>query len=565
MKKIPEEHKYLIANSETYPKDFHCPNPRGWYHSVGNVVATPEGLVAVYRLSDSHCAVYSHIMVAYSDDGGKSWHGHHSISHRNAWWDHCIWIAPQLSRLRDGRLVVICDLGHRTTHHGWPMLSQWQKRPPRGMANYLFWSEDNGRIWSDPIQCDKVGGEPGYVIELSDGTLVYTRTDSAESDAMEDPPLPWGNIYYRNTAVFSDDGGKTWERTSIITDAPSQGDCEVGLVEMEPGHLMAITRIGFGGGQFGQPSRLVHSFDNGRSWEEPSLTPLYAQRPAVHKLQSGKLMVTYRNRWGTPASYAFVWDPNETLKYEPTSFIWDEDRCRIEGEEMVLQTDEGEENQVMFSLYPAIDRRSRVEVEAEVRLDAGETAGCVLYTGCFIRLTSEGILLPDNSGEDNEVDATGKALKGGMERVNQECIPVDTTEWHRYQFVREGGKLSCFVDGELALKRSIKGLESRLVRFGSESRGVSRWKSVKAMIENPDDYSIHWDWKTSMGYPDQFRRDRMVVLDYTGDSGYSNWDQAEDGTIVIVDYTNDDFRNAGWEKGVQPVLKAYLAKEEDLS
>ena len=73
MRKIPDSRKFTIADQSTYPIGFDCPNPRGWYHSVANVADTSEGLVAVYRLSNSHTAVYTHIMVAYSKDGGRTW------------------------------------------------------------------------------------------------------------------------------------------------------------------------------------------------------------------------------------------------------------------------------------------------------------------------------------------------------------------------------------------------------------------------------------------------------------------------------------------------------------
>ena len=57
----------------------------------------------------------------------------------------------------------------------------------------------------------------------------------------------------------------------------------------------------------------------------------------------------------------------------------------------------------------------------------------------------------------------------------------------------------------------------------------------------------------------------MVRLDATADSGYSNWDQLEDGTIVIADYSNDKFRDANWTSSAQPIIKAYIASEEELT
>ena len=57
----------------------------------------------------------------------------------------------------------------------------------------------------------------------------------------------------------------------------------------------------------------------------------------------------------------------------------------------------------------------------------------------------------------------------------------------------------------------------------------------------------------------------MVRLDATSDSGYSNWDQMEDGTIVIADYTNDVFSDAASMSGKQPIIKAFITTEEELT
>ena len=567
MRAVPDDRKFVIADQNCYPADLVCPNPRGWYHSVANVVATPAGLVAVYRLSDSHSAVSTHIMVAYSSDRGRTWHGHHSISSRNVWEHHAVWVAPQLSRLRDGRLVIICDQGHRTSGDDWPRLAFWQ-RPPRGMANFLFWSHDHGRTWSEPVQCDDVGGEPGYVVDLSDGTLVYTRTEPVETDLFETPPPPGNNIYHRNTALFSDDQGRTWTRSATISDDPYHGDAEVGIVELAPGHLLAITRIGFANGTFGQPSRLIHSYDNGKTWEEPQLAPFYGQRTAVHKLKSGKLLVTYRNRWGTFASYAFIWDPAEKLGFEPASFIWDESRCVLDKGHLTLKTEGGPENQVFFSLYPALTGSARVELEAELRLADSSSEGCDLFAGCRVRITPHEVCVTSSSQEEAAFHSTTGSLTNGSELCSRPAhrFQVDATEWRRYKIVRSEGEIAVYVDGRLRLREALNTSGARLVRFGSNLPGVSHWRSVIASVENPHGHSINWSWQADSGaYPDQFRRDRIVRLDATADSGYSNWDQMDDGTIVIADYTNDQFRDANWTTAALPIIKAYIVTEEELT
>ena len=567
MRAVPDDRKCVIADQNSYGAKLVCPNPRGWYHSVANVVATPTGLVAVYRLSDSHSAVCTHIMVAYSSDGGSSWHGHRSISQRNVWEHQSVWVAPQLSRLRDGRLVIICDRGHRTSGDDWPRLAFWQ-RPPRGMANFLFWSDDHGHTWGEPVQCDDVGGEPGYIVELFDGTLVYTRSEPTETDVFECPPPPGYNLYYRNTAVFSDDGGKSWDRTATVSDDPYHGDSEVGIVELEQGHLLAVTRIGFGNGCFGQPSRLIHSYDNGRTWEEPKLAPFNGQRTAVHKLRSGKLLVTYRNRWGTFASYAFIWDPAEELGFEPASFIWDESRCVLDKGHLTLTTDCRPENQVFFSLYPALASGARVELEAELRLADQSSEGCDLFAGCRVRITPQGISMTQSSQEEAAFHSTTGSPGNGNELPSLPAhrIPLDATQWHRYKIVRSEGEIAVYVNGRLRLREPASISGARLVRFGSNLRGVSLWRTVSASVENPHSHSIEWSWRADSGtYPDQFRRERMVRLDATADSGYSNWDQMEDGTVVIADYTNDEFRDANWTSAAQPIIKAYIVSEEELT
>jgi len=567
MREIPDANKFTIAN-ETKG----APNKNGWYTSVLTVVNTPDGLVCVYRRSDSHNCVLGDIMVARSTDKGRTWTDHQSVAHADVWNEGGMWIAPQLSRLKDGRLVIICDFGRRTSNQDYPMLSQWQK-PDRGMSNHLFWSRDNGKTWDGPHKIDDVGGEPSYIIELSDGTLMFTRTESSDTDKIWNPPLPWGGNYYRNAAVVSSDGGKTWARRSVISDDPLQGDAEVGLVEIAPKSLLAVTRIGFGGGSFGQPSRFIYSEDNGQTWGRQTLTPIYGQRTAVHKLQSGKLLVTYRNYWGAPGTYALAFDADEKLPYEPASFLWDEERTTIKDGTMTISTEEGPQKGAIFALYPAQAPDSRVEFEAELRVESADVNGVHISAGCDVKFEPRRISLNNRPSDGFEIDAT---------------------QWHKYRIVREAGTIAIYVDGELKLKKPATGLETRLVRFGNRQAGlwfpatnnpaglqhiigesaapkfkfgnasVSHWRSITVKVENKNDHSIEWKWSARDGYPDQFRRDRIVRLDRNGsfkqgNSGYSGWTQMPDGTIVIADYTN------GNPPAPMPFARAYITTEEFLT
>ncbi len=80
--------------------------------------------------------------------------------------------------------------------------------------------------------------------------------------------------------------------------------------------------------------------------------------------------------------------------------------------------------------------------------------------------------------------------------------------------------------------------------------------TAAALCARAGDVSIDWSWQAADGiYPDQFQRDRVVLLDRSVDSGYSGWCQRPDGGIVIVDYTNRSPRH--WMQPGGPVASAW--------
>jgi hypothetical protein len=528
-----------------------------WYMHSAGVEFVDGQLVCTYRRSDEHVASVVEVWCARSRDQGRTWTDHRRITRTTYQDDHACWVAPQLSSTRDGRLLLLIDRGVKLSQFDWPTLSVWQQKE-RGMSNHLFVSRDAGRTWEGPRQTDTVGGEPSYIVELSNGSLMYTRTDSRPTAAIKRPAARWGSNYYRSTAVFSDDKGATWNRTSVLADDPLVGDCEVGCAEYAPGRLVAITRIGDTGGALGHPSRLVFSDDFGRTWGKPVLAPIYAQRASVHRLRSGRLFVSYRNAWGTMGTCGFEFGPEEKFAYQPNSFIWDESRVRMVGDAMEMRTAEGREGAVEFTLYPLEDDDSAVEFEAELAVRQADSNGCLISAGCWVRFRPNRVELADRPADGFDLDAS---------------------QFHRYRILARDGRIRIWVDGQAKLDVPLEDVFTRHVRFGNRSgagptrstegsraqlRGTqyrvnaahSLWRSISAKVANRRDHSIHWQWNARNGFPDRFRRDRVIRLERNasfaaGDSGYSNWTQLPDGRVVVVDYT------AGDPAAERPVLRAY--------
>lgn len=556
MKRLPDSLKFDVAR-DSFP-DPQAFSKKGWYYSQPGIAYTPTGWVATFRRADSHPAVYTDIMVAYSPDG-KKWSGHHRIAHADAWNEFRVWASPQLTRLRDGRLLLICDKGQRSSGQDWPKLSDWQKSH-RGMSNHLFWSEDQGKTWSEPVKIDSTGGQPSYILEMSDGQLIYTRTRSEDSDALWEPPQPWGKTYYLSESVRSLDGGEHWEDPVVVADSPFHGDCEVGLVEIAPKTLLAISRIGLGNGDYGQPSRLIYSYDAGQSWTEPVMAPIYAQRPILRKLASGKILAVYRNKMGTSGTYALLFELGETFDYEPAVFIYDEERLRVEDQTMTLRTEESLTKMAMLYFYPAQAPDSRVEIEAELMVEKADTNGCNISAGCWIRFMPDRVCLADRPEQGFDIDAT---------------------QWHRYRIVRQNSRIAIFVDGELKLETGIDSLENRMVQIGNRMvkgfafnkigeddeedlhvEAVTHWRQLRVSVENREDFDIDWRWQAKDGYPDPFRRERLIALDVIaapwGHGGYSAIDQAPDGTIIVTDYT---VGGNGEKPSPMPFIRAYHLNE----
>ena len=74
---------------------------------------------------------------------------------------------------------------------------------------------------------------------------------------------------------------------------------------------------------------------------------------------------------------------------------------------------------------------------------------------------------------------------------------LDTAQWHTYRLERRPGGCRVLVDGRQVLASDDAGLRHRLVRFGAGGELETRWRSARAPVYNPADYSIDWRWRAS--------------------------------------------------------------------
>jgi hypothetical protein len=534
MRILPESNRFTVRAED------------GWYMHSAGVAALGDELVCTYRRSDEHVASEVEVWCCRSKDGGRSWTDHRLITRLGWEPDKAAWVAPQLGKTRDGRLLLLIDRGEKLSKFDWPMLSQWQMKD-RGMSNHLFVSNDRGRTWQGPRKVDDVGGEPSYIVELSNGTLMYTRTDSRPTNAKKYPAMPWGPNYYRSTAVFSHDNGRTWSRTVPLTDDPLVGDCEVGVAEYASGRLVAITRIGDAGSRHAQPSRWVFSDDFGKTWSKPVLGPIYAHRAYIRTLRDGRLMASFRNAsGGTTGTAVFAWKPGESLPYAPQGFQWEPSTCSLWDNVLEMRTRSGVEGAAEFMLYPMEDDESELELEFDLLVKEAQPNACNVCAGGWVRFTP------------GRVEIAHRPEQG---------FTIAADRWHTYRLVNKGLKLAVFADGEKKLEVPTDGIFTRDVTFGNRpglrsntvpaAQGTRDTRRPLRGLRFEDNAGLsHWTWTGADGYPDQFARDRLVLLERNasfaaGDSGYSSWDQLPDGTAVVVDYTS------GSPARSHPLLRAY--------
>jgi perosamine synthetase len=250
------------------------------YLAFPDICALPTGkLLCIYRESDAHVAGTSRIRLVESADGGRTWTDQRPLdARRSVAEDRSTWNNPHIARLPGGRLVANCDAAVYPPDVGFP------GRPESLLCfqTFLWFSEDDGKTWTERQLTDTEGLCPDRVLAIRDDHWLMA--------------IPHFSIRFpgafRVEVAHSFDGGRTWPMSTLMAEQVGFQHDEPSIVPLAGGRLLAVMRENV---HTTRPSHYVISDDEGRTWSIPRPTPFYGDRPSIGTLQSGRLLVTYRN------------------------------------------------------------------------------------------------------------------------------------------------------------------------------------------------------------------------------------------------------------------------------
>src|SRR5690606_34834811 len=119
------------------------------------------------------------------------------------------WNSARISRLRDGRPVIVAD----------------QISLPRenGGRNYLWFGDPEGTQWSDPIETPLEGIVPDKLCELPSGRWLLS-----------------GHTKEGQWLRYSDNEGRDWSEPVLVASSPDLKLCEASILPLSDGTLVAF-------------------------------------------------------------------------------------------------------------------------------------------------------------------------------------------------------------------------------------------------------------------------------------------------------------------------------------
>lgn len=288
------------------------------------------------------------LVLRRSTDGGKTWSPMKLIEHAGE-----LWSAANPATVVDRPSGRVWLLYLRCK----PERNTGTARPGTDDNQVLARSsDDHGQTWSEPIDLTKVTRDmadpkwrssvvgPGGMIQDRKGRLVA--------------PL-WKFEPYENFAIYSDDHGRTWQRSAMV---PGHGD-ENQLVELADGTLLMDIRQNSG------PHRWMSaSADGGKSWSKPRegvrVTPVCCaiERYTLKSAGDDRDRILWAGPKGPDRSHLVVrisYDEGRTFPVERP--VWDKyaaysDLAVLKDKSVGVLWERGAERGYQFITFTRLDR-----------------------------------------------------------------------------------------------------------------------------------------------------------------------------------------------------------------
>ena len=161
------------------------------------------------------------------------------------------------------------------------MVDKIYKRGEGGGRIQLYFSEDDGQTWSEPVETPARGIVPVKLLELDSGRWILSCHDR-EAD--------FGYLVQR--LWLSEDRGQTWSEPIVVGRQKGRNLCEVSILPMDCQTLVAFMREN----SFqGWDCFKAISHDHGETGSELIKFPLPGcHRPGAGWLQNGQIMIPHR-------------------------------------------------------------------------------------------------------------------------------------------------------------------------------------------------------------------------------------------------------------------------------
>ncbi|BDS08564.1 sialidase [Oceaniferula spumae] len=259
---------------EGVPKEGHGKSAKKYGYRIPSLLTTSKGTVITFteRRLGLHDHAQNDIVLKRSTDGGKTWgkeivafeDGMNSIND------------PLTVQLADGRIMMMFarfPYGRHARASGWIKMAEFgYDNLETNVLTYITTSDDDGKTWNKPRNITRSVKPTHWVNANTPGAMIQLTSGKHKGRIIT--PL-WGTIpvdgkrTWEILVAYSDDNGKTWQRTNPLNDPEKGFPNECQIAEASNGDLIIISR-----NQSGEKLRKKSiSKDGGITWSDIKTDP----------------------------------------------------------------------------------------------------------------------------------------------------------------------------------------------------------------------------------------------------------------------------------------------------